>query len=441
MAENGTVVPTDVPETTRVVGVRFRQAGKIYYFDPGDGHYEPGDRVLVEAEDGLEVGEVAIQPKLVPSDAVVWPLRPVVRVLSEEDAGSLQQRRDAERSALQLALERAEACGLNIKFVSAEMAFDGNRLRLFFVSEERVDFRQLVRDLAGRLRARVELRQIGVRDQAKMVGGIGDCGRELCCTTWMGDFEPVSIRMAKLQNLSLNPSRLSGQCGRLKCCLKYEDEMYRELLKGLPKVGATVMTPQGSGRVIEVLTLKESVLVDLGEGRRVVVRAKDLDRAPQDGQPAAALRQAPAQEPELGDLPVEAASGDLDKGTGAPGPVPVIAADEEPEETDADAVAEPEEKGAAEAPQRPPRRRSRRSRGARSRRGKGGEGSWSAPEGTGSPEGAARPSPSAEGSTPPSGNRPKAADAPAEEAPAPQSGGARRRRRRRRPPRQDGGNG
>lgn len=276
MAQHEQSAPADVPEMVSVVGVRFRRAGKIYYFDPAGVPCRAGDRVVVETEAGNEVGEVAIETKQVPAHTVVMPLRSVLRPVNEQDQGVLQRRREGERSALDIALERAAAHGLDMKFVSAETAFDGNRVRLFFVSEDRVDFRQLVRDLAGRLRTRIELRQIGVRDQAKMVGGIGDCGRELCCATWMDDFEPVSIRMAKTQNLSLNPSRLSGQCGRLKCCLKFEHDMYQELLKGLPKIGTWVLTAKGRGKVIELLALKESVLVDLGDGRRIVVKASDL---------------------------------------------------------------------------------------------------------------------------------------------------------------------
>lgn len=302
---------TGLPGTVRIVGVRFRQAGKIYYFDPGDADYAPGDRVVVASEEGYEAGEVAIRPKWIPSSLVVLPLRPVLRRLGDEDHGRLRHNREMERSALQLALERAQAHGLAMKFVSAEAAFDGSRLRFFFVSDKRVDFRHLVRDLAGHFRAKIELRQIGVRDQAKMVGGIGDCGRELCCTTWMGDFEPVSIRMAKLQNLSLNPSRLSGQCGRLKCCLKYENDMYKELLKELPRIGSTVETPHGPGRVVEVMAIRASVLVDLGDGRRAVVKADELGTAARAaGEPEAAAGDgAPlaAQELEASDLDASAA--------------------------------------------------------------------------------------------------------------------------------------
>jgi len=270
-----------VEQLVRVVGVRFKRAGKIYYFDPGELELVPGDRVLVETAAGVEFGEVVTPVKMVPESAVVPPIRPVLREAVREDYDQLLANRELERIAHAFALERIAARGLPMRLVNTEYTFDRNRLTFFFTSETRVDFRQLVRDLARQFGVRIELRQIGVRDEAKEVGGIGACGRELCCATWMGEFEPVSIRMAKEQRLSLNPSKLTGQCGRLKCCLKFENDTYRKIRALLPAEGDQVqVTVAGEvqvGRVIEVLVAKESVVVDLGEGRRVTVTLQQFE--------------------------------------------------------------------------------------------------------------------------------------------------------------------
>ncbi|MFS8534509.1 MAG: stage 0 sporulation family protein [Limnochordales bacterium] len=264
-------------ETVRIVGVRFKRAGKIYYFTPGELPVAVGDEVLVETAAGVECGEVVIPPKDVPVSDVVQPVRKVLRHMEDADREQLRANRESELEALAFAAERIAARGLPMKLVNAEYTFDRSRLTFFFVAEERVDFRELVKDLASRFGVRIELRQIGVRDQAKEIGGIGVCGRELCCTTWLGEFAPVSIRMAKEQELSLNPSKLTGQCGRLKCCLKFEADTYRSIRAALPLVGDTVRTPNGTGQVCEVLVARESVVVDLGEGRRTLVSLKQLE--------------------------------------------------------------------------------------------------------------------------------------------------------------------
>jgi len=264
-------------EMVRIVGVRFKRAGKIYYFSPGELEVAVGDQVLVETAAGLECGEVVIPAKDVPVSDVVQPVRRVVRQVEAGDRQQLVANRDSEREAEAFARERIAARSLPMKLVNAEYTFDRNRLTFFFVAEERVDFRELVKDLASRFGCRIEMRQSGVRDQAKEVGGIGVCGRDLCCTTWLGEFAPVSIRMAKDQELSLNPSKLTGQCGRLKCCLKFEADTYRRLREELPEVGAMVRTSAGTGKVVEVLVARESVAVNLGEGRPVLVSLQQME--------------------------------------------------------------------------------------------------------------------------------------------------------------------
>ncbi len=218
-------------EYVTVVGVRFRKAGKIYYFKPGDLELRPGDNVIVETARGIEFGTVVIGPRRVPLEDTVTPLREVIRKATPEDCARLEENKKKARAALAICQERIAAHGLPMKLIDAEYTFDGAKLLFYFTAEGRVDFRELVRDLAAIFRTRIELRQIGVRDETKMVGGLGPCGRELCCHTWLGDFEPVSIRMAKDQNLSLNPTKISGICGRLMCCLKFESACYPQRKK------------------------------------------------------------------------------------------------------------------------------------------------------------------------------------------------------------------
>ncbi len=258
-----------------VVGVRFRNAGKIYYFDPCDMQLREGDKVIVETVRGIECGEVVTEPRPVPEEEITQPLRRVVRKASPQDEATVEANREKERKAFKIGLDKIAAHGLPMKLVDVEYTFDGSKIIFFFTADGRVDFRELVKDLAGVFRTRIELRQIGVRDEAKMLGGLGPCGRSLCCTTFLKDFEPVSIRMAKDQNLSLNPTKISGICGRLMCCLKYEHEVYRDLRQGLLPMGSEIQTPLGLGKVVELDVLKGIAAVKLADGKTVYVSARD----------------------------------------------------------------------------------------------------------------------------------------------------------------------
>ncbi|MDQ0190182.1 stage 0 sporulation family protein [Alicyclobacillus cycloheptanicus] len=211
-----------------VVGVRFKPAGKVYYFDPGDALIDVHDRVIVETTRGVEYGEVVVGRRTVDEKDVVLPLKQIMRVATPKDAETVEENRRRARESMQVFREKVQAHNLEMKLVDAEYTFDRNKLIFYFTAEGRVDFRELVKDLASVFRVRIELRQIGVRDEAKILGGIGPCGRLLCCSTWMGEFDPVSIRMAKDQSLSLNPTKISGLCGRLMCCLKFENDTYQE---------------------------------------------------------------------------------------------------------------------------------------------------------------------------------------------------------------------
>lgn len=261
----------------RVVGVRFKKVGKVYYFDPGSLDLKPGDWVVVETSRGVEIGETAVRPKEVPDDDVTQPLRKVLRLAADIDRKKQRDNRSRESEAFEVCQARIANHELPMKLVDVEYTFDDSKVVFYFTSEKRVDFRELVKDLAGRFKTRIELRQIGVRDEAKVVGGVGICGRPLCCSTWIADFEPVSIRHAKEQNLSLNPSKISGACGRLKCCLRFEADTYREIKAELPKIGDWVVTSQGKGKVVDVLIVKESVVVRLEEsGDRLELTSKQL---------------------------------------------------------------------------------------------------------------------------------------------------------------------
>lgn len=247
---------------TRIVGVRFHQAGKIYYFDPEDWDLETGMHVIVETARGVEMGTVLIPPKEVEDDKVVQPLKPVIRVATDEDERTVQDNKERAKEAFAICKKKIIDHELEMKLVSAEYTFDNNKLLFYFTADGRIDFRKLVKDLAAVFRTRIELRQIGVRDETKLLGGIGICGRELCCGTYLSDFVPVSIKMAKEQNLSLNPTKISGVCGRLMCCLKNEQETYEELNRNLPGIGDMVTTPQGvSGTVQSVNVLRQMVKI------------------------------------------------------------------------------------------------------------------------------------------------------------------------------------
>ena len=250
---------------TEIIGVRFKSGGKQYYFDPNGQAVAPGQGVIIETSRGLEYGECTQGNTMVEDEAVVQPLRPLVRLATEKDLDTVAKNREKEARAFSICQEKIAAHGLDMKLVEVEYNFEGNKILFFFTSEGRVDFRALVKDLAGVFHARIELRQIGVRDEAKMLGGLGICGRPFCCAQFLDDFMPVSIKMAKTQSLSLNPTKISGTCGRLMCCLKYEQEAYEDALKRLPKNDSFVQTPDGPGNVSDVNVLKETVKVRLDE--------------------------------------------------------------------------------------------------------------------------------------------------------------------------------
>lgn len=256
-----------------VVGVRFKKAGKVYYFAPGEIILVAGDCVIVETARGLEYGEVVIGPREVPEEAIVAPLKTVQRKATSEDSTKVEDNRLKEQEAFTLCEQKIKAHSLDMKLVDVEYTFDVNKIIFYFTAEGRIDFRDLVKDLAAVFRTRIELRQIGVRDEAKMMGGIGCCGRPLCCSTFLGDFEPVSIRMAKDQKLSLNPTKISGICGRLMCCLKYENDSYAPCCKKIhvPAVGCEVITVDGEGKVTSVNQAKKNVAVLLKTGNIIVI--------------------------------------------------------------------------------------------------------------------------------------------------------------------------
>lgn len=248
----------------QVIGVKFREVGKVYYFDPLDNKFEKGDHVIVETVRGMECGEVALENSEVSDEEIVKPLKSVVRRATDADLKIVEENRKKEQEAFDICLQKIADHGLDMmKLVNVEYAFDGKKILFYYTSDVRVDFRELVKDLARVFRTRIELRQIGVRDGSKMLGGLGMCGRPFCCSTFIGDFQPVSIKMAKEQGLSLNPVKISGTCGRLMCCLKYEQDNYEYLLKITPKQGALVDTPEGRGTVVEVNLLSGQLKVRL----------------------------------------------------------------------------------------------------------------------------------------------------------------------------------
>jgi len=238
-----------------IVGVRFKSVGKIYYFSPGNIRANVGDRAIVETVRGIECGEVVIANREIADEMVNSPLKPIIRLADENDIRTLEKNKQREKDAFKICEEKIAARKLSMNLVDVECTFDNNKLLFYFTAENRVDFRELVKDLASVFRTRIELRQIGVRDEAKILGGLGICGREFCCKGYMGDFQPVSIKMAKEQGLSLNPTKISGTCGRLMCCLKNEQNVYEELLKITPKMGAVVVTPDGDKGKVEDVNL------------------------------------------------------------------------------------------------------------------------------------------------------------------------------------------
>lgn len=257
---------------TKVVGVRFRNVGKIYYFDPKDYEITTDDHVIVETARGVEYGKVVLSPREVEDSKVVHPLKEVLRVATVEDDDKELQNRAKEKEAYQICLKKIREHGLEMKLIDAEYTFDNNKVLFYFTADGRIDFRQLVKDLAAIFKTRIELRQIGVRDETKILGGIGICGRQLCCHTYLSEFAPVSIKMAKEQNLSLNQTKISGVCGRLMCCLKNEQETYEELNKKLPGLGDTVTTPdgvQGTVHSVNVLRQRVKIVVDINDEKEI----------------------------------------------------------------------------------------------------------------------------------------------------------------------------
>ncbi|MGX8701262.1 PSP1 domain-containing protein [Caproiciproducens sp.] len=235
-----------------VIGVRFKNVGKIYYFDPDGNTLKQGDMVIVETARGIECGEIAMENRRISDEGIVQPLKKLIRVATRDDLKKMEENAAKEKSAFQICLKKIAAHKLEMKLVDVEYTFDNTKILFYFTADGRVDFRELVKDLASVFRTRIELRQIGVRDEAKMLGGLGICGRPFCCSTFLGGFQPVSIKMAKEQGLSLNPVKISGTCGRLMCCLKYEQEAYQDLIRSTPSVNSIVTTPAGRGTVTDL---------------------------------------------------------------------------------------------------------------------------------------------------------------------------------------------
>jgi cell fate regulator YaaT (PSP1 superfamily) len=286
----------------RVVCVRFRRAGRSYRFSAGDLDLRPGDEVVARTARGLELGVVRSGPMELAGQQVREELKPVVRKATPEDLRKDEENANREREALEVASQKIAEHGLEMKVIEAEATLDGSRMVLHFTAEGRVDFRALVRDLAKALRARVELHQVGVRDEAKMLGGLGHCGRALCCSTFLTEFDPVGIKMAKEQELSLNPQKISGVCGRLMCCLAYEYDFYREARQCVPKVGSRTETDQGPGRIAEIDVVRNRVVVELEEGGKIELTTADVARhrpgCPHVGGPVATV---PDEEEEAGE--------------------------------------------------------------------------------------------------------------------------------------------
>lgn len=246
-----------------VIGVRFKEVGKVYYFDPDGMELKKGEKVIVETVRGIECGEVAMDNREIDDEEIVKPLKKLIRIADQSDLDKVKENKEKERDAFGICQKKIANHGLDMKLVDVEYTFDGGKILFYFTADGRVDFRELVKDLAGVFRTRIELRQIGVRDESKMLGGLGICGRPFCCSSFLGEFQPVSIKMAKEQGLSLNPAKISGACGRLMCCLKYEQNAYEYLLKITPKPGAIVETNEGAGTVVDFSLLTGKLKVQL----------------------------------------------------------------------------------------------------------------------------------------------------------------------------------
>ena len=268
-------VTTESEKTVIIVGIRFRPAGRIYYFDPNGQSFSTGQYVIVETVRGVEAGRVVIASKKIVESDVSDPLKPVLRLATEDELRMMLSFKSKEKEALVRCAERIVQHNLPMKLVESEYTFDGSRLTFYFTADERVDFRGLVRDLAATFRTRIELRQIGARDQAKLQGGIGPCGKTLCCSSWITDFGIVSIKMAKEQGLPLNPSKISGVCGRLMCCLSYENDNYIQAKQQMPQIGAILQTPSGAGKVVSINVPRNSVEVMLESGVTIQVPVEE----------------------------------------------------------------------------------------------------------------------------------------------------------------------
>ncbi len=255
---------------TEIIGVRFKNTGKTYYFSPGEERLNLGEKVIVETARGVECGSVVIANRKVDDSQIVAPLKPIIRRATESDLAQLEENARKEKEAFQICLEKIAQHKLQMNLVDVEYTFDNNKVLFYFTADGRIDFRELVKDLAAIFRTRIELRQIGVRDEAKMLGGLGICGRPFCCSSFLGDFQPVSIKMAKEQGLSLNPTKISGACGRLMCCLKYEQDAYESLIRITPKVGSPVQTPDGRGVVVEANLLTGMLKVAMDDAEEAV---------------------------------------------------------------------------------------------------------------------------------------------------------------------------
>lgn len=261
----------------RVVGIRFRRGGKLYFFDPSGLELHMGNDVIVETTRGMDMGEVVLPPCEMPEDKVVQPLKKAVRLATEQDRQSVAENIANEKSAHDICTEKITTHKLEMKLVDVEYTFDKHKIIFYFTANGRVDFRALVKDLASVFKTRIELRQIGVRDEAKMLGGLGPCGRQICCRAFLSEFQPVSIKMAKEQSLSLNPTKISGLCGRLMCCLKYEQDTYEKMRKRMPRPGKEILTPDGPGTVLDINVLKETVRVRIPKGDGTEVNDYPVD--------------------------------------------------------------------------------------------------------------------------------------------------------------------
>ncbi|MFR3134037.1 stage 0 sporulation family protein [Intestinibacter bartlettii] len=249
----------------KIVGVRFKNAGKIYYFDPVDFEIEKNIDVVVETARGLEYGKIVVGLKEIEEEKLISPLKPIIRIATEEDKAIYRENKEKAKETFEICQQKIKEHGLTMFLIDCEYTFDRNKLIFYFTAEGRIDFRELVKDLASIFKTRIELRQIGVRDEAKSIGGLGTCGRKLCCSSWLGDFQPVSIKMAKDQSLSLNPTKISGICGRLFCCLKYEHDVYVEAIEKMPVVGSVVKVENQKGKVIEINPLLEQIKIEFND--------------------------------------------------------------------------------------------------------------------------------------------------------------------------------